>query len=87
LSFRIALLRLATKRQSNIFGRFYNRIAGEDPTYTLLSGTHLKQTLAEAKVQTPEGIKNTGDYKLRFDVIEKAMENLECAAKTATPLS
>ena len=77
LRFRTAVALRAKERSQSLFGRFYNRFAGEDPDYIELSGTHLRQTLIAAGKDVPNIIAADGDYKLRLDVASTAIDNLK----------
>ena len=74
---RRALARQASKRGRFWLGRLYNRFAGEMPDYIELSGTHLKQVLTVAGQPVPDIIVAEGEYQLRLDVVEHAIEALE----------
>ena len=76
---RVALTLVARGRQTWALGRLYNRLAGDDPDYVTLSGVHLRQTLQVVGRAVPEIITARGEYKLRLDVVQEAVERLKSA--------
>lgn len=76
LHYRVQSARIANRRSRWFGGRFYNWMAGEDPQYLPMSGTHLRQALTVAGLETPEPVVSHGRYLLRLDVGEKARDLL-----------
>ncbi len=62
----------ARNRSRWILGRLYNRRAGVNGDFVPMSGTHLRQTLAIAGLETPGGTLPSGQYLLKVDIAEKA---------------
>jgi hypothetical protein len=77
LIFRRGVARQASKRSRWICGRLYNRFIGEDPDYIPMSGTHLMQTLSACDLNSPDFVVQTGEYELRLDYAEAAIEALD----------
>jgi len=77
LKVRMFVARQAMQRSKGVLGRLYNSVSGGDPDYVDFTGVHLKQTLAVAEIAIPDGIQDKDGYKLRVDVVERAIEKLE----------
>lgn len=73
---RRAIARQASVRSRWFGGRIYNRFAGEYPNYIPLSGTHLKQALSVCNLKAPEFVVPSGEYQLRLDYVEGAIDAL-----------
>lgn len=69
---------IAAKRRSRWFGgRLYNKMTGEDPDYIPISGTHLRQTFSIINFDAPDFIVASGQYQLRTDFAEEAVDALQ----------
>lgn len=77
LQFRLAIVKQAKERNRGVFGRFYNRLSGEDPNYIDVSGSQLRQILAVFGEDAAEAVKNTENYQLRADVVQDALDVLQ----------
>ncbi len=76
LHHRVQVAKGARRRSRWFGGRFYNWMSREDPDYVQMSGTHLRQTLTVAGIETPAPVVPAGEYLLRLDVAEKARDLL-----------
>lgn len=76
LHYRVQSAKIADRRSRWVGGRFYNWMAGEDPHYLPMSGTHLRQALTVAGLETPDPVVPQGQYLLRRDVGEQAWDLL-----------
>ncbi|WP_281994537.1 hypothetical protein [Ruegeria faecimaris] len=83
MHFRLQEALQAQRRARWFGGKIYNRFSGQDPNYVLFSGTHLGQTLALARIQTPDFVVPRGKYLLRLDYVKEAYENLKQERKGA----
>lgn len=72
LHHRVHVAKRAMRRSGWIGGRVYNWMSGEDPDYIPMSGTHLRQTLTVAGIETPDPVVASGKYLLRLDIAEEA---------------
>ena len=66
----------ARRRGRRFGGRFYNWMSGEDTDYIPVSGTHLRQTLTVAGIETPAPVVPEVKYLLRLGIAEKARDLL-----------
>lgn len=69
----------ARKRAGWFGGRFYNRMAGEDPDYLEMSGVHLAQVLALIGFDAPPWVIARGKYLLRYDLADGGYKALRAA--------
>jgi hypothetical protein len=73
---RIAHTRQALGRDSWFGGRIYNQLAGEDPHFVWMAGTHMLQTLALLEIEPPEEVMPSGQYSLDLESTQLALDIL-----------
>lgn len=73
---KIAVAKQASRRGLWFGGRLYNWLSGEDPDYVQLSGTHLEHALPFAGMDVPEIVVRSGQYLLRLDIAQQAVDAL-----------
>lgn len=66
----------AQRRSIWFGGRFYNRMANEDPDYLEMSGVHLAQVLACIGLNAPPWVVAKGTYRLRYDMAARSLAAL-----------
>ncbi|TDT77492.1 hypothetical protein BDE40_0779 [Litoreibacter halocynthiae] len=85
LHFRNQIAKNASRRARWFGGRLFNRFSGEDGTYIPLSGTHLRQTLDVAGIDSPSFVVASGQYLLRLDISERAAAALKQSRNLPAP--
>lgn len=73
---RVAHTRQALDRHRWFGGRFYNRLAGEDPHFVWMAGTHMLQTLSLLEIEPPEEVVASGQYSLDLETTQMALKIL-----------
>ena len=76
LKTRIAHTQQALDRQGWFGGRLWNKIAGDDPEFVWMMGTHLSQVLDLVGIETPIEISQDRQYALDMATAKTALDIL-----------